>query len=133
MIREATEADWPLIEQWRDDHYAEIAFRQAGEPRPVTGQCGFLDAVWMVLEREGQAVAATAFRDDGTVRYGKAMYAAPGHVHDGMRLAKWLERMCDDQGMELRANTDPENIEYIELLVKRGFEICSVELVRRPR
>lgn len=133
MIRPATAEDWPLIEQWRDDHFADMAYRQIGPLRPVEGQIGFDDAVWVVLERDGAAVAVTAYTEIDRVRFGKAMFAAPGHVFDGMRLAKWLEQMCDDQGYELWASTDAENVGYIELLLKRGFSIASVELVRQPR
>ena len=44
-----------------------------------------------------------------------------------------IERECDRLGLELRATTDPENVEYIQLLERRGFERTSVELRRRPK
>lgn len=104
-----------------------------GANRGVEGHCGLADAVWVVLERDGAPVAVTAYTEAGTVRFGKAMFAAPGHVHDGLRLATWLERMCDDQGFELVAKTDPENLGYMRLLLKRGYVINAVELTRRPK
>lgn len=131
MIRAATEADWSLIQQWQADHFAEMQRR--GSTRPIAGQIGLSDAVWVVLERDGAPVAVTAYTEAQDVRFGKAMFAAPGHVVDGIRLANWLEKMCDDQGYELVAKTDPENVAYMRVLLKRGFEITAVELVRRPR
>lgn len=131
IIRPATEADWPLIQQWQADHFAEMQRR--GSTRPIAGQYGLADAVWVVLERNGSPVAVTAYTEAEKTRFGKAMFAAPGHVVDGIRLANWLEKMCDDQGYELVAKTDPENVAYMRVLLKRGFEITAVELVRRPR
>ena len=131
MIRLAIEADWPLIERWRADHFAEIARR--GSTRAVEGQRGLSDAVWVVVEYDGLPVAATSFLDHGDTRFAHDLYAAEGHVIDGLRLGKWLEGECDRLGLELRATTDPENVEYIRLLERRGFERTSVELRRRPK
>lgn len=131
MIRLATESDWPLIRLWRAAHFVEMQRR--GCKRAIEGQRGLSEAVWLVVESDGLPVAATSYLDHGDTRFAHDLYAAEGHVMDGLRLGKWLERQCDALGLELRATTDPENTEYVRLLQRRGFEMTSIELRRRPR
>ncbi len=132
FIRIATEADWPSIEAWRAGHFLEMAARQK-IPRPVTGQRGLTDAEWLVLEKNGRPVAATSFTIEDGVCIGHDLYAASGHVLDGLALGKALEGMCDREGWELRAHTDPENTAYIRVLLKRGFVPVSIEYKRAPK
>lgn len=131
-IRVATEADWPSIESWRAGHFLEMAARMK-IPRPVTGQRTLTDAEWLVLEKDGRAVAATSFTVEEGVCFGHDLYAASGHVLDALALGKALEGMCDREGWELRAHTDPENTAYLRVLQERGFVPVSIELKRQPK
>lgn len=131
-IRIATEADWPAIESWRAGHFLEMAARMK-IPRSVTGQKDLTNAEWIVIERDGRPVAATSFTVEDDVCFGHDMYAASGHVLDGLALGRALEAMCDREGWELRAHTDPENTAYIRILKGRGFVHVSSEYKRAPR
>jgi len=135
-IRVAEPEDWPAIEAWRETHFANIAARSAN-PRPITGQVGLHGALWLVAEKEGRPVAAIAYteRPHDRIRFLTDLYAEPG-LPGGLAavaLGEYVERMSDDQGYELRANTDPENLGYIEVLLRRGYEIVAVELKRAAR
>ena len=129
MIRYATHEDWAAIESWRSAHFARIS------PRPVTGQRRLEDTTWLVVEKDGKPVAATSFDVLPADRLVVAhdLYAAEGHVLDGLKLGRLLEDLADNEGFELRARTDPENVAYFRLLLKRGFEVTSIELIRQPR
>jgi hypothetical protein len=131
-IRVATEADWPAIESWRAGHFLEMAARM-NAPRPVTGQRTLHDAEWLVLEKDGRAVSATSFTVEDGVCIGHDLYAASGHVLDALALGRALESMCDREGWELRAHTDPENTAYIRILLKRGFVPVSIEFKRAAK
>jgi hypothetical protein len=131
-IRVATESDWPAIEAWRAGHFLEMAARMK-VPRPVTGQRTLTDAQWLVLEKDGRAVAATSFTVEGDVCVAHDLYAASGHVLDALALGRALEGMCDREGWELRARTDPENTAYVNILAKRGFVPVAIEFLRSPK
>ena len=132
FIRIATETDWPAIESWRAGHFLEMAARM-DVPRPVTGQRTLLDAEWLVLEKDGRPVAAASFTVEDGVCAGHDLYAASGHVLDALALGRALEGMCDREGWELRAHTDPENSAYIRILLARGFVPVSIEYKRAPK
>jgi hypothetical protein len=61
------------------------------------------------------------------------LVAAPGHVLAGVMLGRFVEQMSDVQGYEIRGNTDPGNVKYLDLLLRRGYEITAVHFRRRPR
>lgn len=126
-MRYATVDDWPAIESWRAGHFARIS------PRPVTGQRGLEDAIWIVADRGGVATAAASFQIFENVLHGYDLYGADGHGLDALALGRLLERIADAEGLELRATTDPENDGYLQILLKRGYEVTSIELKRKPR
>jgi hypothetical protein len=131
-IRPAIPSDWPAIESWRAGHFLEMAARMK-IPRPVTNQSTLDDGQWIVLERDGKPVAATSFSiHDGTC-FAQDLFAASGHVIDGLTLGRELEKMCDREGWEMRAQTDPENTTYLRILQKRGFTVSAIELKRQPK
>lgn len=134
-IRRATPADWPLIEVWRATHYLEIAARQTPPPRPVTGQRGLSDACWVVYERRGKPVAAFSFTDDEATRIRTIhdLYGAQGFGVSTLALGKVIEDMSDRDGYEIRCTTDPENLKFVDTLLRRGYEVTAIELKRQPR
>jgi len=133
VIRFARYEEWGLIESWRNEHFLNMY--RAGSRRPVLGQKGFRDAIWLVLERRGKAVAALSYTqmDKPAMRFVHDMYAAPGHSVAGLALGEYFERYCDHDGFEMRGSTDPENIAYLRFLLRRGYEITTVHFRRVPR
>lgn len=133
-VRVAERTDWPLIEAWRTAHFKEIA-KKSRVIRGVIGQHGFDDAVWIVMDRYGKTVAALSYTDDEQegIRWIWDLYAEEGHSLAGLALYETIERMCDERGYEVRGRTDPENIKFLKLVVRRGYELVSVEFRRQPR
>ena len=99
------------------------------------GQFGFDDAVWLVVDKDGQPVAAASYTDDDVRKWRIVhdLYGAEGHALAALALGEVLERFCDDQGYELRGTTDPENGHYLRVLMRRGYELTAVEYRRVPR
>jgi hypothetical protein len=134
VIRVARESDWPAIEAWRDEHFRAVA-EKARWPRPVTGQRGLTSALWLVVERAGAPVAALSYTEQphDRRRWVWDLYAAPGHAVAGLALGEFFERCADQDGYEIRAQTDPENEGFIKVLLGRGYECVAVELKRTAR
>lgn len=134
VIRPLRRHEWSTVAAWRAAHFADMASRQE-HLRPVKGQRGFDDAAWMGLEKRGTLVAALSFTQDEQqrIRWCHDLYAAPSNALAGLALGDWFERKADADGYEIRGSTDPENVKYLELLMRRGYEIVAVEFRRVPR
>lgn len=104
-------------------------------PREAIGLKSLEDALWVVWDRHGMAVAALSFAQDDEfkVRWMFDLYGAPGHALAGLQLVKAFERFCDDTGYEMRGDTDPENTHYLQLVLARGYELTSISFRRRPQ
>ena len=63
------------------------------------------------------------------------IFAAQGKagLRGGMILARLVEEMSDRDGYEMRGATDPENTDYLEHVLRRGYEITAIEFRRVPR
>lgn len=131
-MRIATENDWEHIHQWRADHFARIC------PRPIEGQKGLQDAIWLVLGPEGKPTAATSVLREGIRLYVYDLYAAPGRVLDGFALGKFLVAWADSERLDIHATTDPENMQFRRILARLDFieqavSESLVELVRESK
>lgn len=132
-LRPAVPEDFPFIEGWRAAHFLEMQARQKTK-RAVSGQEPLEDSCWAVYEDEGVPVAAIGFRDDAAhgIRYVTNLFTALGYARVGFRLGDTIEQMADDLGLEIRCDTDPENLHFLRILLKRGYEPSLVCLRRRP-
>jgi len=133
-IRQAESRDMAAVESWRAVHFAEMAAR--GSRREVLGQTDFSTAAWVVYtDAQDRAIAAMGFRDEGKVRWVTDLYAVSGKagLRGGMILGALVEEMSDRDGYEIRGSTDPENTDYLQHLLRRGYEIVSVEFRRVAR
>lgn len=130
MIRLARRQEFSSIEAWRKLHFASLK-----SPRPVIGQKGFDDAVWLVADRDGTAVAAISYTLDipSAMLFVHDLYAAPGHPFAAVGLAAYLEQFCDYHRYELRGATDPENLAFLRYIWRRGYEPTAVHYRRVPR
>ena len=130
MVREARRHEWSAIESWRKLHFSNLATH-----RPITGQKGYDDALWLVVERHGRPVAACSYTDNAQAkqRFVHDLYAAPGHIFAALYLGEILEMLCDKQGYEIRGKTDPENLKFLQVLLQRGYEMTAIEYRRPPR
>lgn len=132
MIRALREDEFCLIEEWRSSHFAAIHVK-SNMYRPIVGQRGFSDAFWVCIDRKGKPVAAASFTDEGRYRWVHDLYGAPGDGLAALALAEAIERMCDSDGVELRGDTDPENVAFIRILLTRGYDLTRVGFRRPPR
>lgn len=134
-MRQAEERDFPAIESWRAAHFLEMAAR--GSKRPVTEQADLSSAAWVVYcDEDDQPLAAMGFRDEPQIkrRWVSDLYAASGRagLRAGMILGRMVEEMSDSDGYEVHGLTDPENTDYLQHLVGRGYEITSIAFRRVP-
>lgn len=135
-IRQARTEDFAAIEAWRTAHFMKMAKRR-GDDKPIIEQADLSTAAWAVyVDKNDEAIAAVGFRDrpNENIRWGTDIYHAPtlGGLRAGLALGRMLEAMSDADGYTIYGETDPENLEYIEHLQQRGYEICLVQFRRPP-
>lgn len=135
-IRQARWEDFTLIAAWRAAHFLEMEAR--GSRRGVSEQTDFSTACWAVyVDAQDKPLAAMGFIDQPheKVRRATDLYAAPSRAgkRAGVVLVAMLEAMSDEDGYTILGRTDPENIDYLGHVLKRGYELTAIEFRRVPR
>lgn len=136
-IRQAKVSDFDAIQVWRDQHFERMLARKA-HPAALIRQATFATAAWAVYVNElDEPIAAVGFRDDPVkkIRWGTDVFTAPtpAGLRAGLALGRMLEAMSDADGYTIYGETDPENVEYLEHLMRRGYERTLVQFRRTPR